>query len=331
VLLYYFGTSVIAYLKETGTLLSELDYVRPFRAPGQTSVYPTYGTYLWPQLPWLGTAAFAGWWLVGARGARDEAVRRVGGLCVMATLHGFVLRALGTEIHSVGAAWSSLPSTMVVVHALARRVGERWVGPSRAGGRAATAVGAVLLWGSTLLEWPTFARLRPAHQFTVRPGRPASDNRLDGLRFREATARGEWAGLFPEPAYQRDREVNEAAMYIDSITEDGEAVLVATHSHILHVHSFTQQVGGRYRFLFYMAHTGLLGRDALDRLAPGLLQALVRTPPRVIVSSLGYVPPLLVQLPELAHISRRFRPARSFGTILVLVRDDVAIDEGAGG
>jgi hypothetical protein len=180
-------------------------------------------------------------------------------------------------------------------------------------------------WSLTLLEWPTLWRLEPRGDFSARPGRPATDNRLAGLRFRDETARGEWEGLFPEPAYERDRDVNEAAMFIDSITDDGEAILIMTRSHILHVHSFTQQVGGRYRFLFYMAHTGLLDRAALQRLAPGLMQSLVATPPRVIVSSKGYVPPLIERLPELRGLSKRFTPARAFGSILVLVRDDVRL------
>jgi hypothetical protein len=324
-LLVYFGASTPRYLIDSLTLLASIDYVRPFPLPWQAGVYPDYGRYLWPQMPWFGLFAFVLWWALTERPERYPSDGRIGGVWVMATLGSFVLRALATEIHAIGAAWTMAPPLVVLVAALAREV-ERRLRTTNLRLQMGAA-GLLVAWSATLFERPTLGRLVPQHDFSVGSRRSPADNRLAGLRFREATPRGERAGRFPETASERDRHVDEAAKYIDTITEDGEAVLMTTHAHILHVHSFTEQVGGRYRFLLYLAHTGVLDGRALQRLAPGLLRSIVATPPRVIVSSVGYVAPLVERLPELRQLSRRFVPARTFGSILVLVRDDVRLNE----
>lgn len=328
-LLYFGRAGGLAYVREMSTLAHRLHYVRSPRPLGEPGVYPAFNRWLWPELPWLVTACFILWWVLGPRLARSGALpadlrRRAGGLWVMTALGTFVLYSPGTEIHSVVAAWGQCPVFAVLLGQMAASLDAR----ERAG-RAVYAAGVALVlgWSSTIAVLPHLDRLRPSRDWGVsaRTGKAARASRLDRLRFRSPQPPGDAPTVFGVTADVRDRQTSEAAMFIDEITRDGEEVLVLTRNQLITFESFTEHIGGRYRFLLYLARTGLLDRAGVEALAPGLVAGIIAAPPRVIVTEGGDVPPLLEIFPELRTLARRFRPARAFGSNLVLLRDDVAL------
>jgi hypothetical protein len=332
-LLYFGWSGGAAYLRELSTLLGHLHYVRPLRAFGDDGIYPAFNRFRWPELPWLVTGLFVAWWTLGVgRSAEstplDDARRRAGGLWVMTALGGFVVYSLGTEIHSAGVAWVTVPAFAVLLGQLGESLRRRG-----ALGRAVSVCGAILVlaWCATIAVVPRLGNLVPRDDFHVsaRAGKTPHDNRLAFLRRRLPHPPDEAAPLFIVPGDVRDRQNDEAAMLVDELTSDGEEVLVLTRDQLITFASFTEQVGGRYRFLLYLARTGLLDRSGVEALAPGLVERLLASPPRVIVTEDGDVPPLLLAFPELRRLAPRFRPVRSFGTILVLLRRDVTVAPGA--
>jgi hypothetical protein len=67
-----------------------------------------------------------------------------------------------------------------------------------------------------------------------------------------------------------------------------------------------------------------LDRDGFDRIAPpDLIPRLVENPPRVVVTTTGWMPTLLTIFPELQSIGKRYRVVGQFRRILVLARNDV--------
>jgi hypothetical protein len=178
------------------------------------------------------------------------------------------------------------------------------------------------------MEKPRLANLLPSDDWTVSSRRPQRENRLRYLRYRPALPVAENARWL-QSATERDADNDAASAFVDDITADGEEVLVLTQDHLITHHSFTEHVGGRYRYLFYLLKTGVLDRKSFFELVPhDVVERLLHAPPRIIVTAAGHVPPLLHALPELSRLAALYEPKARFGSILVLARRADAFAEG---
>jgi hypothetical protein len=186
------------------------------------------------------------------------------------------------------------------------------------------------VWLSTITFPPTLSSLSWGKgEWTVRAGRNPQQNRFARLGFAEYPHPG-YAEFWPDlPDREWDKALNQAAMLVDELTEDGEEVLTLSSEQLVAFHGFASDVGGRYRFLFYLLRNRLLDRDGFDRIAPpDLIPRLVRNPPRVAVTTTGWMPTLLTVFPELRSIGKHYRVVGQFRRILVLARNDVRYETG---
>jgi hypothetical protein len=144
---------------------------------------------------------------------------------------------------------------------------------------------------------------------------------LSHLRFRQPGAAGVTELSDELPSDEWDAAINDAAMFVDEITQDDEEILVLSQDEIIPFHSFTRHVGGRYRLAFFWLRIGLLDRQGFDRLVPRrVFQELLEKPPRIVVSAYGDGPALLGPLPELQNLLQRSRLVRSFAYVQILER-----------
>ena len=97
-----------------------------------------------------------------------------------------------------------------------------------------------------------------------------------------------------------------------------ELINLTRANRLLYFNSDTVPIGGRYHFFFYLASVGLLDRAGFDRLVPrDAVYDLAQRPPRVIVSSIGFVP-LAETFPEFAWLRDSwYVQTRHFRHILV--------------
>jgi hypothetical protein len=335
--LWYFGwQGSLRYVREMRLLISVMLYEHPVLALGEPGLYRGFNEYYWMQLPWGITTLFLVWAVLGARGrgARTFGERwpkeraRATGLFGFATLGMFVFYQFGTEVHLLSGLLGAGPCLFVLLFQIRRMLEEIAVerGKLRLGKLLRPGLGAaVAVWLSTIAYWPRLtALIWPPGDWTISEGAPhrPSDNRLVHLRFREPDAPG--VNNFSEalPDDEWDRIMNEASMFVDEITEDGEEILVVSQDEIVPFHSFTRHVGGRYRLAFFWLRIGLLDREGFDRLVPReVLQKIIQHPPRVVVSAYGDMPLLLERLPELRGLGEKYRLLRSFGYIQILERN----------
>ena len=128
----------------------------------------------------------------------------------------------------------------------------------------------------------------------------------------------------PETQRRIDQDVDETARYLDKISEDGSVVWVLTNQEMLNFLSRTRPAGGRYKYIFYLAKTGLIDRAAFDSLLPEKVRSdLLTNPPRIVVTSARGKPKLIAWMPEFEPVlASRYRRDRRFGRLQVLVRND---------
>lgn len=341
---------ILRYAREMRTLISAMLYQHPLLPLGVPGMYHGFNEYYWMQLPWGISALFVVWASFSGRerarqalrpsfasaGAREaawlEARAHGAGLFALATLGMFVFYQFGTEVHLLSGLLGAGPCLFVLLYQL-RRIGEHWAlsrgRPLAAEALPALVAAGVALWLSTIVYRPTLAALAwPQGEWTIsrNVGHRPSDNRLAHFRFRSNHAPG--VAMFSEalPDHEWDSIMNEACMFVDEITRDGEEVLVLSQDEIIPYHSFTRHVGGRYRLAFFWLRIGLLDREGFDRVVPpNVVEDILKNPPRVVISAVGDTPALLVPLPELGSLLPRYQLARSFGYIQVLVRTDANV------
>ncbi|HMJ12985.1 MAG TPA: hypothetical protein VK524_16300, partial [Polyangiaceae bacterium] len=333
-LAYFGGAGTLRYVREMALLIGVMIYDHAVLPVGQRGLYDGFNEYYWMQLPWLFTALFVVWAVLGARGrgagafgARWPSQRALAtGSFVFATLAVFVFYQYGTEVHLLSGVLSAGPCLFVLLFQM-RRVTEQLATANGAEGIARRLrpgfAAAVALWLSTLVYLPRLnSSSWGAMDWTVSstaPGRKSSDNRLEHLRFREPGAPGVTELSAELPADEWDRVMNDASMFVDEIAQDDEEILVLSADEIIPFHSFTRHVGGRYRLAFFWLRIGLLDRAGFDRLVPrAVLQKLLAKPPRIVVSSYGDLPLLVGHIPELEALMARYRLVRSFAYIQVL-------------
>ena len=243
----------------------------------------------------------------------------------MAMLGTFALECEGTEVHLLSVLLPTVPSFFALLFGL-RRLAEQAL---RRAGRptwlptAALSV-AVPLWLSTIAYRPRLDNLSWSKgEWTILSSRPKSDNRLAHLRFRQPGHPGFREFSSHVSDHDWDVAVNAAAMFVDQLADDDEEILIVMPTQLIAFHSFTRDLGGRYRYLFYLVRMGLLDRKGFDALVPpDFVAQILRRPPRLVVASTGTMPRLLEVIPELQTIGKKYRVAGRFGVALVLQRTD---------
>jgi hypothetical protein len=299
----YFGGDAFKYLSEQASVLSRLDYARPFPALGARGSFGAFNTWLWPELPWLGSVLFVAWAVVRVRRTRGDPARFssvaetdhvVVGLFAGFTLHSFVLYPRADESYLLAA---TLPAVLVVFVVL-ERLEQALVPKFSWAPHAARALSGALVFAALPL-----VSLPSADDYRFN-GADWGSPRLRRLRYHPADYPTRLAG---RPLAEWDRSADLTARRIDALTTDGEAVLVLGKSQLLNFASNTEPVGGRYGHLFYLLRNGVLSRSAFLELVPrDVLRKLYAEPPRVLVEELGDRR-LLELLPELQTALGRSR------------------------
>jgi len=118
--------------------------------------------------------------------------------------------------------------------------------------------------------------------------------------------------------HQSDLLTNQAAAYIDSITENWEPVMVLCENQMLNYNSHTRPYGDRYQYLFYLLRSDLIDRKTFDRLMPPkIMKDLFADPPKVI-ATVQYNSPLIKHVPEFESLLKsHYTAPKQFGQILV--------------
>lgn len=296
------------YFRMTRGILSRVAYSSEFPALGVPTELLGFNEHYWPQLPWLGSMAcvtlLALRWRNGAGPSIDA--RRLGSLWALYTFQLFVLYSRPDNAHVLPAMILAVPVLFVLLH----RIGERLWPTRRVQPRVVLAmlVGAGYLSIGTLASWDALFAPGDWHS-----------SRLMGLRNQVADA----PGLQPHLEFNRQTlaAMCDAARFVDSITDDGERMLLLNRSEILLFASNTRPATGRYRHLFYLISNSLFRRADFDAVAPPqMLAELLRDPPPVLFTSYGLTA-LRREFPELARLlETRYELRRAFGHYLVYTR-----------
>jgi hypothetical protein len=305
---WYFGAEdAVHYVRELSAILSSLDYAAPFQPPGGLGMHVGLNEFLWLQLPWAVTLAFAAWWLLRGRqpGAERSALH---GLWIFVALGSFVLYSRSDPMHVYQALVPAVPALFIYLARLEAVASERW---GRAFELRSAITVAALAYGSTLAVAPSFDALRWSDGDWTHES-------LRHIEFRPTVDPYTRGRAAPGRIRSRDVALDEAAQYIDSITEDGTEVLVTMPNELLNFISNTRPAGGRYKYLFYLAKVDLLPPEAFNALVPRqIIDELIADPPPVIVVGFG-VTNMLTSIPELAVLFDRYRMTRHFKYMAVM-------------
>jgi 4-amino-4-deoxy-L-arabinose transferase-like glycosyltransferase len=318
-------TEVFNYLREQADIFLPLEYDLPFPPVGSPDEYIGFNENFWPQLPWLLPLVFLAWMELQRRGRGEAAFGsdwreqegRAVGLYVMATLYLFVIYSRADETH-IFQAMVGVPLAALVllrqIEAFLLQARERVSFVFRSGLCATLA-----LWGSTIVIKPGFRvfdlstgeRSHPVLQYLLY-------RELDNPYIRNFTA--------DLTDHDWDITMDDAARYVDSLTDDGDTVLVMDANRLFHIVSNTRPVGGRYHFYFYMISTKLFRRPGYDlSVPPHVLQEILDNPPKVVVGAGERVPPIAAEFPEIRKlVGERYRITRRFRHVLIFERKDLA-------
>ena len=309
--LAYFGPGELAgYARELAALIAHVEYTTAYAPLGQPGLRVGLNEYYWLQLPWLVTGLFAVWWLwIGRRPDTPERAA-VHGLWIGVALGSFSLHPRSDAIHVYQAAVPAVPALFVLLGQLEGEVSRRW---GRAGWLRAGLTAAALAYASTLAAAPSLAALRWGPGDWTHPS-------LRHLHYRPHEDPHRRWGVAPGTMAQRDADMDAAAAYVDSITEDGTEILVLAHDELIYFMSDTRPPGGRYHYLIYLAKVFLLDPAGFRALMPdGVIRELVSEPPRVLVVGPG-VETVLAALPELHPLREQYDATREFGAYEILER-----------
>ena len=305
ILFGYYGSSAFAYASELSKLLSLIHYTAPFPALGMPGGYIGLNEYYWLELPWVLTAMFVLWlvlgrrWGVPAYGA-DWPRRRaqVSALFMLMTLHTFVMYARSDETHIYQALVLVIPVLFVVVAQI-----DAFLGARSKSSPFVLRFG-LIGFGVPYVFFSLFV-LPTADTFRIDRG-DWSNPKLDHLRYRRVKSPYVRDLSMDLTDHDWDKAEDDAAAYIKSVSEPDEQMLLLTANRLLYLNSNTEPVGGRYDFFFYLASVGLLDREGIDQLVPrNLVLDILNRPPRIIVSSIGHVP-LGDVFPEFAIMREQF-------------------------
>lgn len=307
--LSYFGIGpALDYAAEQAKLLSSFSRAARLPPLGEPGPRVGFNEWYWLQLPWLVTATYAAWWATAARRAAPETRSALHGLFLFFALASFVIYSRADEPHVLQAVLAGVPVLFVYLSHLESVFPAAW----RTGLRVGLAALA-LAYGSTLFFGPdpdvppprgwSQASMRPIHY------RPYPHHRHS---------------VPPETQRRIDQAVDEAAHYLDEISEDGSVVWILTNQEMLNFLSRTRPAGGRYKYVFYLIKTGLIAPVDFEALMPETVRSdLLADPPRIVVTSARGKPKLIAAMPELEPVlASRYRKDRRFGRLQVLVRND---------
>ncbi len=323
----YFGwPGARLYLAEQVAIFATIDYLYPFPPLGAPGTYVGFNEFYWPQLPWLGTAAFCLWLVLQRRGrGREvfgqqwEAVRsRVIGLFSFLTIFTYIICPPSDEVRLLQSSISFVPLVFILFYQV-----ERLAFPEGGRGR---------LWARALLfiavcaAGSTLATVPDGRVFEADRAEWGTD-RLRYLRLSEPDGGGVRPFSDDVAPDRWDEAVRWTSWMVDRLTEDESEVLVLSRDRLINYASKTRPAGGRESFLFYLIKNGALDRERLQALAPpGYLDDLIAYPPKVVVSTTPGTPTLVEHLPELGElVRRRFRMVGRFLHITVHLRDDVPL------
>jgi hypothetical protein len=300
VLFGYYGKHAGEYVRELAGILSHIKYTAPFPALGKPGLYVGLNEYYWLELPWLLTALFVVWMVVGSKrgattfgGEWPKRRAQVSSLFVLITLHTFVMYARSDETHIFQALVLVMPVLFVVLSQLdsflhARHPTARF--PLRFG-----LVSFGILYAGTLAVMPRLDAFAIGQSDWSSP-------KFEHLRYRRLHS--PYVREFTTQLYDRDWDVvdDQAAAYVKSISLHDEEMLLLTANRLVYLNSDTRPIGGRYHFFFYLVSVGLLDRQGFDALVPkSVVDDILERPPRVIVAGMGWVP-LAVSFPEFAWL-----------------------------
>jgi hypothetical protein len=316
VLVGYYGSYARLYLTEMSGILKTIDYTSPFPPLGRPGYYVGLNEYYWLQMPWLVTALFVFWAVVGRKwGPRafgeEWPLRRarVSSLFLLVSLHMFVMYARCDETHIYQGLVLAVPALFVILAELDAFL--RAARPTSRPVLRLAVLGFGAAYATTLAVFPTFKA------FDIHQSDWASP-KLTHLRFREKFSPYVHDASPNVFDHDWDKAESDAGAYVKSICVPGEEILLLTANRLLHFDSDTLPVGGRYDFFFYLATVGLLDRAGFDALVPRrVVTSIFRQPPRVIISSIGTVP-LQDVFPELRLLrDRMYVKTGAFRHILV--------------
>lgn len=323
---YYGPFGIPQYARELSGILTTIRYHYPFPPVGKPWFFVGYNENYWPELPWAVTLLFAVWLALGRRfgptvfGSEWETrQKQVSAAVLLLTLHCFVLYPRSDDMHLFQALLLAVPALFVVLYQVEAFV--RQLLPALAPYlRPALGIGAAV-YASTLMFVPSFRVL------TLRSG-DYLNPRLRYLDYRPPT--NPRIRSFAPDVNDRvwDATVDQAARYVDEITEENEPILVLCDVRFMNFASRTTQVGGRYGFYFYLIAVQLLDRAGFDKLVPPtLIHDIMRSPPRVIVTR-GDLESFVPQFPELREFrDRYYAEKRQFPPIHVYELKPGARDE----
>lgn len=316
VLFGYYGRHTGRYVKELVGILSSIKYTAPFPPLGRPGYYIGLNDYYWLQLPLLLTALYVVWTLFaekhgprafGAGWPRRRA--QISSLFVLITLHSFVMYARADETHIYQMLVLAVPVLFIVLAQLEAFLYARWA-PARYQLRLLLGPLA-LMYAQSLLVIPDASlfdlSVSDWHNPKLRHLRYRPEHNLHVRNVSADVTDHEW-----------DATEDAADEYVKSISLPGEDVLLLVSNRLLYFNSNTRPIGGRYHFFFYLASVGLLDRAGFDRLVPReVVQDILDRPPRVIVSSIGFVP-LAELFPEFAWLRENwYQQTRHFRHILI--------------
>ncbi len=333
--LFYFGfEGGKRYAAEIWNLILHTSYWHRVPAVGEPGYYPGFNEYYWNQFPWLITILFCLWWALQRNGGGERTFglrwvasrNDLSGLWAAINFHMFVLYSFGDETHTLLAIFPAVPIFFVILSqieklAVARVRGLRPAGLIRVGLSIA-----LFAWFSTLTFRPRADALSWSEgDWTSSPriGEQESRNRLRYLRFSAENNPAVKDRKTEITNHEWDAQINQASMYIDEITRDGEEVLVLCPNQLLTFHSHTRQAGGRYRYLFYLVKFRVMSRRSFLAVVPfDDMVDIFRNPPRVAVSEEG-VQALVEAFPEFGFmLDRYYELTRTFSELRVYRRRD---------
>jgi len=287
--LYYGVRGSKQYVRELSGILSNIHYTNPFPPLGEPSLYVGFTENFWPQVPWLLTALFCVWLLTQKKAGKrtfgsDWPAKRaqVCALFLLAVLHSFVIYARSDETHIFQALLLVVPVLFVIIAQLEAFLSS-WRPKLRAPAR-------IVIWLAGVAYAATLAVRPTLDAFDLTRGDYANPH-LQYLRYRRYDS--PYVRDFADEITDRDwdRLSDDAARYVDSVTDDNEEVLLLTAERLIHYNGNTRPVGGRYGFHFYLVSVGLLDRAGWEKIVPpSVIRSILSKPPRVIVSSMGNVP-----------------------------------------
>jgi hypothetical protein len=316
-------TGVFDYLGDLAAIFGRMHYQMPFPPVGVPDGYVGFNENFWPQLPWLLPLVFLAWTELTRRDRGDavfggewpEAEARAVGLYMMAMLYHFNLYSRSDETH-IFESMVVVPPTVLI---LLRQIEALCVGAVDRTSRALRASASVTLlaWGSTLFVMPGLSVFDLSTGDRIHP-------KLSYIRLRELY--NPYVRDFsPDISdHHWDRIVDEVGAYIDSITNDGETILVLDSNRLIHILSNTRPVGGRYHYFFYLVTAGVFDRAGFERsVPPSVLQEILAHPPKVLIGDSERLPPLAKTFSEINTLMKtRYHVTKQWRHILVYERNE---------